>query len=465
MHYTGAVQVRHDKEARGANAMRPGLGEQLSYVGGEFSSNFAWNMVMGYLLYYYTDVALLPVASLGTLMLATRVMDAVFDPLVGVAVDRTRTRWGHARPYILWTAVPFAVVFALTFAVPQWSSMAKVAYAYVTFTTVGLLYSMLYIPFGAIQPMMVQDSAIKVRLGSWRAMATALASIAVYSMVLPLVSVAGPHNKAGGFTFAAAVIGGISALLYLLVFFNCRERFGTAMSAVRKSVGTDILRLTRNRIWAMSFAYVFITFIRLGVMVSSTAYLANNVLHRPALLGVLLPFMSVSILIGGFLAGFLINRLGQRGANVAVLLLSIVSDLVMPHLENDTVPFVAAFMLSNVGIGVVAATVFVSVSDAVVYNEAKFGDRNEGLMFAGVSFGMKVGVAIGAAAVAYALSWAHYDPRALSESAVRMIRWLFYYVAASLSILQILCVLTLRYDRTADGSVTVPGDDLLPSGM
>jgi sugar phosphate permease len=88
-----------------------------------------------------------------------------------------------------------------------------------------------------------------------------------------------------------------------------------------------ILRLTRNRIWAMSFAYVFITFIRLGVMVSSTAYLANNVLHRPALLGVLLPFMSVSILIGGFLAGFLINRLGQRGANVAVLLLSIASDL------------------------------------------------------------------------------------------------------------------------------------------
>jgi GPH family glycoside/pentoside/hexuronide:cation symporter len=79
-------------------------------------------------------------------------------------------------------------------------------------------------------------------------------------------------------------------------------------------------------------------------------------------------------------------------------------------------------------------------------------------MFAGVSFGMKVGVAIGAAAVAYALSFAHYDPQAIPESAVRMIRWLFYYVAAGLSLLQILCVLTLRYDRNADGSVTVPGD-------
>jgi GPH family glycoside/pentoside/hexuronide:cation symporter len=154
-----------------------------------------------------------------------------------------------------------------------------------------------------------------------------------------------------------------------------------------------------------------------------------------------------------------VSASANGGGNVAVLVLSIASDLVMPHLENNTVPFVAAFMLSNVGIGVVAATVFVSVSDAVVYNETKFGDRNEGLMFAGVSFGMKVGVAIGAATVAYALSWAHYDPQALSEPAVRMIRWLFYYVAAGLSILQILCVLTLRYDRTADGRVTVPGED------
>ena len=451
-----------DVEPAAAAKLRPGLGEQLSYVGGEFSSNFAWNMVMGFLLFYYTDVALLPVAWLGTLMLATRVLDAVFDPMVGIVVDRTRTRWGNARPYLLWTSVPFAVVFALTFAVPQWSPVAKVIYAYITFTVVGLLYSLLYIPFGALQPMMVRDAAIKLRLGSWRAMATALASIAVYSMVLPLVGVAGPQNKAAGFTIAAAVIGSISSLLYLLVFFNCKERFVSAVSGVRRPIATDLLRLARNRIWAMSFVYVFITFIRLGVMVASTAYLANNVLHRPALLAVLLPFMSVSILVGGFIAGFLITRLGQRGANIAVLLLSIVSDLVMPSLENNTVAFVAAFMCSNVGIGVVAATVFVSVSDAVVYNEAKFGDRNEGLMFAGVSFGIKVGVAIGASAVAYALSWASYDPHSISDSAVQMIRWLFYYVAAGLSLLQILCVLTLRYDRSADGSITIPGEALLP---
>jgi Na+/melibiose symporter-like transporter len=130
--------------------------------------------------------------------------------------------------------------------------------------------------------------------------------------------------------------------------------------------------------------------------------------------------------------------------------------LVMPYFENHTVVFVGLFMLANVPGGVIAATVFISVTDAVVYNEAKFGDRNEGLMFAGVSFGMKVGVAIGAAATAYALSWAGYDPHVTTDSAVRMIRWLFYYVAAGMSVLQILCIVLLRYERSPDGVVSVP---------
>lgn len=440
-------------------ADRPGLIEQLSYVGGEFSSNFAWNMVMGYLLIYYTDVALLPVAALGSLMLATRILDAVFDTLVGVAVDRTRTRWGHARPYLLWASVPFGIMFVLTFAVPDWSPQAKVAYAYVTFALLGLCYSLLYIPFGALQPMMVRDPAIKVRIGSWRSMGTAVASIVVYSIVPPLVNTAGTDRSAG-YTFAAAVVGGISVALYLLVFFKCRERFVTAGQGIGKSVLGDIRRLTRNRVWVFSFTYVFITFIRLGVMVSVTAFFANNVLKRPDLLGILLPMLSVSIFAGGLLASLIMNRIGQRSSNVLFLLLSIVACLVMPHLEGNTVAFVAVFMLANVVGGIVGATVFISVADAVVYNESRFGDRNEGLMFAGVSFGMKVGVAIGAAATAYALSVADYDPQVMTASAAHMIRWLFYYVAAVMSLLQILCILGLRYERSADGVISVPGEVL-----
>ena len=98
----------------------PRLTEQLSYVGGEFASNFAWNMVAGLLLFGHTDTAFLPVAALGTLMLVSRVLDAIVDPVVGLLVDRTRTRWGQARPYLLFASIPFGILCVLTFSVPEW---------------------------------------------------------------------------------------------------------------------------------------------------------------------------------------------------------------------------------------------------------------------------------------------------------------------------------------------------------
>jgi len=302
---------------------------------------------------------------------------------------------------------------------------------------------------------MVQDPGIKIRLGSWRAMGTAFASIVVYSLVLPLVGMTGSGRRSAGFTLAAAVIGSVSVILNLIVFLKCRERFVTASVGVGRSIGTDIARLTRNGVWVMSFSYVLLAFIRLGVMVSVTAYFANSALQRPALLAVLLPLLSVSIMAGGFLASIVMTRWGQRQTNIAFLCLSIVGYLLMPHLESSTVALVGLFMAANLVGGIVGATVFIAVADAVVFNEAKFGYRNEGLMFAGVSFGMKVGVAIGAAATAYALSWAGYEPGVPSDSAVRMIRWLFYYVPLVMSVLQILCILLLRYDRSAEGVVSV----------
>jgi GPH family glycoside/pentoside/hexuronide:cation symporter len=423
---------------------RPSVKEQLSYVGGEFASNFAWNMVTGYLLFYYTDIAFLPVAALGTLMLLSRVLDAIVDPLVGVVVDRTRTRWGQARPYLLFASIPFAVLCVLTFAVPEWSPNAKVVYGYVTFILLGLSYSLVYIPYGAMQPMMVRDPTLKVRIGSWRSMSTSVASIVVYSIVLPLAAVMGPENKRAGFTFAAAIVATISVALYLNAFFQCRERFTSTSSASSRSVGRDLARLTGNPVWVFIVSYAFLAFVRIGVMVSVTAYMVNNVLESPKMLGVMLPMLSVAIFTGGLIAGPVINRFGQRISNVVALLISIGLYLVMPSVEQHTAAFVAVFTAANISGGVLATTIFINCTDAVEVNERRFGDRNEGLVFASVSFGMKVGIAVGAAGTAYALSWAGYDPHAHTEKSVRVIRDLFYYASVAIMLLQILCVVVLN---------------------
>jgi GPH family glycoside/pentoside/hexuronide:cation symporter len=425
-------------------------------VGGEFASNFAWNMVAGYLLFYYTDVALLPVAALGTLMLLSRVLDAIVDPFVGIVVDRTRTRWGQARPYLLFAAIPFGVLCVMTFAVPDWSPTAKVAYGYATFILLGVFYSLVYIPYGALQPMMVRDPALKVRIGSWRSMATSLASIVVYSVVLPLAAVLGPENRRAGFTFAAAVVATITVGLYLNVFFRCRERFTAAASAASRSIGRDLARLFRNPVWVFIAIYAFLAFVRIGVMVSVSAYMTNNVLESPWMLGVVLPMLSVAIFTGGLIAGPLINRFGQRVVNVVALAVSIVLYLLMPQFEQSATAFITVFTLANIGGGVLGATIFINCTDAVEFNEKRFGDRNEGLLFASVSFGMKVGMAVGAAATAYALSWGSYDPHVHSANSAAVIRELFYYAAVAIMLLQIICVIALGGKSTLSKSPQRP---------
>jgi GPH family glycoside/pentoside/hexuronide:cation symporter len=434
---------------------RPNIKEQLSYVGGEFASNFAWTMVSGYLLFYYTDIALLPVAALGTLMLVSRILDAVIDPLVGIVVDRTRTRWGQARPYVLFASIPFGILCVMTFAVPEWSANAKVLYGYLTFILLGVFYSLVYIPYGALQPMMVRDPTLKVRIGSWRSMSTSVASIVVYSVVLPLATVFGAGNRRAGFAFAAAVIAAITVALYINVFIQCRERFTAAPPTARRSISRDLARLFKNPVWVFIVSYAFLAFVRIGVLVSGTAYMTNNVLEKPWMLGVILPMLSVAIFIGGLIAGPLINRFGQRASNVWALLISIGLYFVMPRFEQNSTAFIAVFTAANIAGGILGTTIFINCTDAVEFNEKRFGDRNEGLLFASVSFGMKVGIAVGAAGTAYALSWAGYDPHGHSAKAVMVIRDLFYYGAIGIMSLQIVCVLVLA-GRGQSGAAADP---------
>ena len=438
----------------------PLLGEQLSYVGGEFASNFAWNMVAGYLLYYYTDIAFLPVAALGTLMLVCRVFDAVVDPMVGILVDRTHTRWGQARPYLLLVAIPFGLLTVLTFAVPDWTPLHKVEYGYVTFTLLGVCYSLLYIPYGALLPKLTISPGLISRISGWRAMATSIASVIVYSIVMPLSKTFGPSHRHEGFVLAAVVVAAITAALYVNVFAQCKERYTTLRHSGAPSMGAELGDLIRNRVWRFVILYSLLSFVRLGVMVSVIAYFVIKAMRHPDLMSVVLPLLSVAILTGGFFASRFIDRLGLRRINVLFLLLSMGGYAVMPTVQGDTAVFLLVFVVANVVGGVGAATVFTACADAVTLKKGdatgKAGGRSEGLIFSTVSFGMKVGMAIGAALTAYALSWAGYTPAALAPEAMAMIRRLFYLAPIALSVLQLVVVLGLCYDRPKAAQMTAP---------
>lgn len=399
--------------------------EKLSYGMGEVASNLAWNIATGFLLIYYTDVALLPAAALGALMLVTRTLDAVFDPLAGIAMDRTSSRWGKARPYLLYTPVLFGLFFVATFSVPDWSSSAKLVYAYVTFTLLGLAYSFLYVPFSAMLPMLTRDPDEKIQLGSYRAMGTSIASIVAYGLAMPMVAWFGGDDRQWGFTMLSVVFAVATVLLYWVTFANCSERHVQPASEAQPPL-QSLAKIVHNPVWRIAFGLKMLTFARLGVQVSCLAFFVKDVLGQPGLIGVILPIMSVMIFTGGFIARTWVKYFGLEKGNIIAACFQMAMVLLMSLVETQLTLFIACYVIAAIPSGIGAASQFRLGADCVEWHEAQFGHREEGLIASALSFGLKVGMAIGTALTGFALGWAGYTPGVVSETTNTALRVLVY---------------------------------------
>ncbi|WP_207080879.1 MFS transporter [Novosphingobium sp. KA1] len=441
--------VEHPRQSAAPSAKLT-MTEKLSYGGGEIAANLAWNMVTGFLLLYYTDVALLPVAALGTLMLVTRVADAAIDPIVGLLVDRTSSRFGKARPYLLWAALPFGLMTIATFSVPDVSPTLKLVYAYVTFTVLGILYALLYVPYSAMQPMLTKDPREKTQLGSFRAMGSSIASIVAYGAAMPLVGMIGKGDRQFGFTATAAILGLATTGIFLITFRNCRERHSRAATGKGRPISASIRQMVSNPIWRLTFAAAMLIFIKIGVMVSSFVYLAKDVLRNPGVVSIALPLMSVAILIGGLVSGLFLLRFGKRRGNIIANSVTLALFLTLPFVEHNIPLFVAIFAVTNVVGGILAATTFIMAADAVEYQDERYGERAEGLLSSSVSFATKLGMAVGIAVTAYALGLAGYSPHAPSESANTALRWVFYGGQAILMVGFIVVMSLYRFEHSAE---------------
>lgn len=405
------------------------LREKISFGFGDLAISVTWTFASAFLLLYWSDVALIPVAALGPLMLIVRVLDAAFDPIVGILVDRTRTRWGKARPYLLWGAIPFAALSVACFTIPDVSPTGKIVYAYVVFIAFGLCYSLLYIPYGSMLPMLTRARSDKVQLASYRSMGTSFASILVYSLTLPLVNMIDPQNRQVGFTAAAALFGTLSVLFLVGVTFrNCRERHSDMALPPQAAIPLKIAfgQIVRNPIWWIACGIAILLLVKMFTMVSSFVYFARDALGDVGWVTRVLPFVSVAILLGGLTASFTLKRIGLRAGNLITLSSALVLAIAMPFFEGQPIPFFGIFLLSQFGGAFQAATIFILIAEAVDLQEQRHGARSEGLMTSSVAFSTKLGMAIGTSLTAFVLGWTHYTAGHPTAESVAAVRWLFY---------------------------------------
>lgn len=420
---------------------RLSLAERASYGFGDFGYSLAYNMAGAFLLYYYTNVVGLPAAAVGTIFLVARLLDAVIDPLVGVAVDKTRTRWGRTRPYFLFTALPYVVVFIATFHVPHWSQGAQIIYAFLTFKALGIIMSIGSIPYTALMPMMTRDPAQRHKLGGWRSIGTSVGVILGTAATMPLVGLLGGVDEARGFLLTAALFALFSLIALAMLFRNCRERIEDDAAPAAFKVLPAVGQMLRNRAWLVCFGFCLLYFIRFGAMLGLTIFYAKDVVQKPWLIPVMLPMVSGGLLIAAFIAPPILTRAGIRRGCIGAIGIALALFAAMAasdHLPDWRIgrfsvpPLLLPYFAFSIVTSITITGIFSMAAASVDYHEGLHGVRYEGLLSSGISTSTKLGMAIGSALAAFVLSFAEYQPDAVTEAARADIRTAYFALASVL---------------------------------
>ncbi len=436
------------------------LAERLSYGFGDMGFSLPYNMASGFLLVYYVNVVRLPAVAVGTIFLIARLMDAVIDMLVGIGVDRTRTRWGRTRPYFLFMALPYAVLSVAVFAVPPWGQTAQLIYVFLTFKALGILMSLGSIPYTALLPMMTSDTADRLKLSGMRSIGTAVSVVLGTAAVQPILAHFGGENAPQGYRVAATLFAILSLLAISALFLTCKERVVDDAPA-RFPILPEIGRMLRNRAWLVSFFSCLLYFVRFGGMMAITVYFAIDVMRQPWMISVMLPAVAGMLLLAAFFAPAILARTGIRAGTAGALAIAAALFALLPFCEGQPKLFLAIYVLACLSNSITITSAFTMIAQTVDYHDWLFASRKEGLLSAGVSLATKVGMALGTAGIAFVLASAGYVPGAVTETAREAIRWTYYLGVIGLFLAQIVVILFWPMDGMGErirGDIAQRGD-------
>lgn len=382
---------------------------------GDVANNFAFAMGALFLLNYYTDVAGIGAAAAGTMLAAVRIYDAFMDVIAGRVVDRTSTRWGRFRPFLLWGALPLMLLSVAVFSVPAgWGSTEKLIYAYVTYALFGTAYSFVNIPYGSMATVMTQEPRERARLGASR---TIMASCTFAFLALVL----GPKVRAATdlqaqLTQFTLILAAVGAVLYFLCFKATREVVQRSVERPRfkESVGT----LIRNKPLLLLCVGALCVLIGYFSMTASAMYFARYVLGDAKLFVTIVVITSlVGTLVAAPLVPMLVSRSGKKGTFLFGLALGSLGfiSLFLAPLSSKAWVF-GSFAVAAVGVMTSMTVMWALEADTVEYGEWATGMRIEGLTYSFFSFTRKCGQALGGSVPAFILAASGYLPNAAAQS-------------------------------------------------
>ena len=385
----------------------------LGYAAGDVANNFAFSMSSMFLLLYYTDVVGISAAAAGTLFLVVRVWDGIGDLLAGRIVDRSSSRWGKFRPWLLFASLPLLLLNVAIFTVPDLGGTGKLVYAYLSYALFSFAYGLVNIPYGSLATAMTQDPDERSKLASVRTLGTMLAILLLAVVVSPLIQNA--DNLQRALTAVTLLLVPVGFAFYLTTFLTTREQLRSAEQPARM---TETLRsLKQNRplvlLCLSSVAFLLGMFSLQTVMI----YYARDVLGNAGYYIVLTLIQTAGSFAAAALTPTLVRATGKKRAYL-LLGATGVAGAVGVAFAPESVPAVAlvAFGVLGISIGGVQTLMWALVADTVEYGEWQTGQRSEGAVYSIFSFTRKVGQAVGAAAAAFVISLGGYAAGSVVQS-------------------------------------------------
>ncbi len=384
-------------------AQRLAVKEKVGYALGDMAANFVFQFMIALQLDFYTHTFGLTPAQAGTMLGVVGLSVALLNPVMGVIADRTSSKWGKFRPWVLWSALPFGIIGVLTFTTPDLSLGAKVIYAWVTYTALRVVYIINNVPYASLTAVMTEDPDERTSISSYRQIAANTAGLIIASFVIPLVGILGQGNDARGYQLTMGLLSVVSVIFFVVCFFVTKERIQPDPQQ-QTSLGQDLKDLFANRAFLMLFMVTLFYFtaivVRGNVMLPYFRFVSGQVNVYAWFNG----FGLGSLLLGVACSTAVSIRVGKVRLFTASMFLTGVFSMALYVLPpTGTILIIATESLRQFAFGLSGPILWAMMGDVADYGEWKTGRRASGTVTSAVVFALWAGLALGGAVAGWLL--------------------------------------------------------------
>ncbi len=398
------------------------LKEKIGYGFGDAASSMFWKLFGSYLMIFYTDVFGLPAAVVGTMFLITRVWDSAFDPVVGIVADRSNTRWGKFRPYLLFLAIPFAIIGILTFTTPDFGYTGKLVYAYVTYSLMMMVYSAINVPYASLLGVISSDPKDRNVLSTYRMTFAYIGSFIALLLFMPMVNFFSNNSKdiadqQYGWMMTVVVIAVMCAVLFYFCFAFTKERV-KPIKEKQASLKEDLKDLLKNKPWWILLGAGIAALVFNSIRDGATVYYFKYYVVEEdfgtisifsisfVLSGLYLAVGQAANIIGVILAAPVSNRIGKRWTYMGAMIIATILSIIFFWFDKSDLVLIFIFqILISICAGSIFPLLWSMYADCTDYSELQTGNRATGLIFSSSSMSQKFGWAIGSAITGWLLGY------------------------------------------------------------